>query len=165
MNAPTPEQRAEWRAYADAATPGPWHAATAPHPDSGETNAEYVTRALVGGTLWTTWAANDTDDDYDYLVPALTGDGPTSEVNARFVAAARTAVPVLLDALDAAEAERDAALTRLDAVRVLHRRGWAGDGPDDGSNGPPSFCHGCSHMAQEWVPWPCPIARALGVEP
>lgn len=119
MSAPTPEQRAEWREVAAKATKGPWRAAIAPHPDNKETPGEYLARALVGGTLWVIWAENDTDDGFDYILPAVTGDGPTSEANARFIEAAHTAVPALLDTLEGAEAERDRLNAQRDAVLAL----------------------------------------------
>jgi hypothetical protein len=71
----TPEQRAEWRALADAATEGPWEDADG-----------IVYRARQGRAL-----------------AELLGTGRSE--NAAFIAAAREAVLALLDALDAAEAE------------------------------------------------------------
>jgi hypothetical protein len=91
---------AAWRA----ATPGPWAPATAPSEDSAETHAEYLTNALRpenGHPLWVAWAPADGDlhPGCDYVVPVVTGDGPTSEANARFVAAAHDAVPDFLAAV------------------------------------------------------------------
>lgn len=80
----------EARELLEAATPGPWHFATAPHPDSTVTKAEYVADALRDdhSTLWTTWAADPERGEDDYLIPALTGDGPAAGANAALVAAA-----------------------------------------------------------------------------
>ena len=75
----TPDVRARLRALADAATPGPWEADLSdPSP---------------------AWAAVTTPDRC--IAEHLTRE------DAQLVAAARAAVPALLDALDAAEAERD----------------------------------------------------------
>lgn len=97
---------------ADAATEGPWNPAIAPAETSTETPAEYLANALCGaGPLWVTWCANDTDDGFDHLIPVVTGDGPTSEINARFIAAARSETPWLaarlLEALDENERLHD----------------------------------------------------------
>lgn len=91
------ELEAAWKA----ATPGPWTPATAPSEDSAETHAEYLTNALRpenGHPLWVAWAPADGElhPGCDYVVPVVTGDGPTSEANARFVAAAHDVVPALL---------------------------------------------------------------------
>lgn len=86
MTAPiTPDERAAMRALADAATDGPWEVYSA-------RGGTYVTRPDLLGVAreWSlVWQVAD----------------------ARFIAAARTAVPRLLDALDTAEAERDAVRT------------------------------------------------------
>lgn len=89
------------------ATPGPWTAATAPAEDSDETPAEYLTSALrpdEGRPLWVVWAAKVDGlhgDDCDYVVPVVTGDGPASEENAQYLAAAHDAVPRLIAAVRA----------------------------------------------------------------
>lgn len=100
-----------------AATPGPWTPATAPAEGSDETPAEYLTNALrpgEGRSLWVAWAATveGLHDGCDYVVPVVTGDGPASEANARYVAAMHAALPALL----AAARDRDrlaAAITAL----------------------------------------------------
>lgn len=84
MTAPTPEQRQEWRALADGATEGPWEAAR----DRDN---------WIVGDLW---------NGLNGMVGGFAaGGGPQAEADAAFIAAAREAVPRLLDALDAAEAE------------------------------------------------------------
>lgn len=80
----TPEQRDELRALADAATPGPW---------------SYPSEIL--GLPCSTVFAGDPKRTHAAYVAAM---GPH---DGKFIATARTAVPALLDALDAAEAERD----------------------------------------------------------
>ena len=97
----------------DGATPGGWNFGTAPHPDSGLTKAEYVARTSQpereDEPLWVAWAPNGTGDRFDYLVTAITGDGPTSEANAALVAAA----PDLAAAYVAACADRNEDTARL----------------------------------------------------
>src|SRR5690349_17265534 len=79
----TPGMTAERvRGLLEAATPGPWNFATAPHDPASETKEEYVTGALnkwhPDATLWTCWAPDPEGEPQDYIIPALTGDGPTS---------------------------------------------------------------------------------------
>ena len=89
MTAPiTPDERAEWRALADAATPWPWDYYR-PHHASGY---HEITRGQ------------------ETLACQVSGG------DAAFIAAARTAVPRLLDALDAAEAEIEAAQRQHNAA-------------------------------------------------
>jgi hypothetical protein len=91
-----------------AATPGPWHPATAPAEGSDETHAEYLVNSLrpdEGRPLWVAWAepADIHDgDDVAYVVPVVTGDGPTSEANARYVAVLHDTAPRLTAAVRAA---------------------------------------------------------------
>jgi hypothetical protein len=87
-------------------TAGPWTAATAPAEGSDETHAEYLTRALrldKGNQLWVAWspAPDGLHSDVEYVVPVVTGDGPTSRANAEFVAATHGALPGLVAALRA----------------------------------------------------------------
>ena len=73
------------------------------------------------------------------LAPALTGDGPTSEANAAFIAVARTAMPKMRAALE--------------AVLALH----------------PWQCSGCEGTTEDCGPicgscydaWPCPTVAAI----
>lgn len=55
------------------------------------------------------------------FIGTATGDASSATEDAEFIAAARTAVPALLDMLDQAEAERDRAQAALDRVRELHQ--------------------------------------------
>jgi len=118
----TPEQRAEWTLLADAAGPGPWQ-----HFEGdleGKPASEYVRTLLANreadgtstGQLFLVLGPNTVDpENGPEVVPALTGDGPYSEANAAFIAAARDAVPALLADLEAAEQERDEAVNLLRA--------------------------------------------------
>lgn len=95
------------------------------------------------------------------------------------MAASPDAVLSLLDALDAAEAERDRLAAAVERVRALH---YAAD--NDASHTPAcETCHGkagvhecgcwaprdrvpvCGHCNDGWhgvsVPWPCPTVRLL----
>jgi hypothetical protein len=94
------EQLDEWQRITDEATPGPWYFATAPYDPEKQTKAEYVTSALnkwrEDATLWTLWSPDPEGEPDDYVIPALTGDGPTSRANAEFIAIARVAMPVLI---------------------------------------------------------------------
>lgn len=95
MNAPSAEERARLRALADAATQGPWvvhQEHYRDYTDEGVSHVEVATTKpeAIAWTCTRGW------------------DGPDEAVeNAEFIAAVRTAVPTLLDALDAAEATRD----------------------------------------------------------
>ena len=136
------------RALLDAATPGPWEACTAPHPEDDKTPAEWLASCLTGdGELWCVTAPNTTGDGYGYLIPAVTGDGPFSEAHAALIAAAPTLITDLLAEVDrlhsltegdpntiyheAAQlrAERDAAAARADAltaaIREHHEAIWS----------------------------------------
>lgn len=83
-------------------TPGPWTHHTAPSADSDETPAQYCANTLAGnGDPLHVLTAASPDPRFAYVVPALTGDGPTSAINAEFIAQARELVPELI-----AEVER-----------------------------------------------------------
>lgn len=103
-----PEQLATWRALADAATAGPWplHDYHAPLEEMVETFREMLEQGS-GPVFWT--AKPETD-----LATAITGNGPTSAANAAFIAAARTAVPALLD-----ECERLQSIPLEEAIKLL----------------------------------------------
>lgn len=96
----TPEVRAELRRLAGSATMGPWHSYVLDH----------ETEARVVGDGWVVAQC------------ASMGAGRVGR-DARFIAAANPAtVLALLDALDAAERERDEALEELqDVVRAIER--------------------------------------------
>lgn len=105
------------KAALEGVTPGPWAHRTAPHPDSGETPAEYLAGSLSssGGPLHVL-IADSPDPELAYVIPALTGDGPTSEINAEFIAAARTLVPELIAELARANHDRTMLRRQLDAL-------------------------------------------------
>lgn len=89
-----------------AGTPGEWMPATAPPPGVDQTHAQYIASALrpeQGRPLWLTWApaVNGVHEAVDYVIPAMTGDGPMSEENAVLVATAVNALPILTAALRA----------------------------------------------------------------
>lgn len=154
-----PIDRDHLRKLADDATPGPWSFA-----DYGDPAPEHWPVGLVeddgGAEAWTC----DT---------ALAMSRPDAE----FIAAARTAVPALLD-------ENAALRARIQAVREMHKRGevmaWqedctnpeAHDCMDDPHGGGMlctdeilgHYCHGCAPEDAANVdeyPWPCPTIRAL----
>lgn len=105
----TPHRLAQIKARADAATPGPWLPAVAPHTDDNVTKAQWLADTLdpdVDRPLYVTWAETDRED-LSYIVPAVTGDGPRSSDNAEFIAAARTDVPDLLHEIDRLRAAND----------------------------------------------------------
>jgi hypothetical protein len=115
------------------ATPGPWQAATAPAEGSDETHAEYLTNALrpdEGNPLWVAWApvVNGVHNDVEYVVPVVTGDGPTSGDNARYIAAAHEALPQLTAALRAVldladELERERGSVQGNVARLFAANG------------------------------------------
>lgn len=118
---------AEWRKLADEASSGPWDYYR-PHPRYRSYVIESVTPA---GHL---------SDDGVVMVC----EDVNAEDNAAFVAASRTAVPALLDAVQ--------------AVRTLHQ-------PDPR---PTCQCRECSltdlshdECAACHIPWPCPTVRAI----
>lgn len=91
MTAPTPAERAEWRKLADEATPAPWAIPVANvfrviAPDSPHTNPK-----------------QGLSPPYPWRVIADMGDPDGTASDAAFIAAARSALPRLLDALDEAE--------------------------------------------------------------
>ena len=103
-----------------AATPAPWNFAPAPNPETGNTKAEYVTGLLTEADdkVWTTFAPDPQGDPEDYIVPALTGDGPTSEANAAFIANARNLLPLLLAEVRELRARRDDLRRAADALEA-----------------------------------------------
>lgn len=88
----TPARKAELRALCEAATPGPWES-----------------HALGGGKGHGSHYSVRRDDgisDADSHVAVCKRGNHDNARNAAFIAAARTAIPELLDALEAAENER-----------------------------------------------------------
>ena len=122
----TPEDRDQLRALASGATPGPW----IPHPS-------YVWTSELGGIIQN-WS-----------------EDANAAADMEFIAAARQAVPALLDMLDQAESERDQAQAALDRVRALHRHASI---TTRGATTPEDRCMGCQQA------WPCPTIRALDGE-
>jgi len=98
----TPEQRAEWSALAQAATPGEWAANTV-RDTRLDIDVVWVENSMVS-IVWC-GAANRLD----------------VHANAAFIAAARAAVPQLLADVDALTQERDALARMLDA-EMLRRQ-------------------------------------------
>lgn len=102
-----PIDRAAIKARAEAATPGPWEAAKGATPDG-----KYLTTTKAEKEEFLRLAINNDDaelwliDNAD-VIPAVTGDGPSAQANAEFIAHAREDIPALLAALE--EAERDLA--------------------------------------------------------
>ena len=76
-------------------------------------------------------------------------DGGVTSADAEFIAAARTTVPALLDALE--------------AVLEIHQDGGESQGYlDDGSYGDiPHCCTECGSLGEYGVPWPCPTVTAI----
>ena len=100
-------ERARLRALCEAATPGPWR-----------DGAGFVA------------PVRDGSGTFDSLCEC---HGRNIRSNAVFVAASRTAIPALLDALDAADArasvaerERDVAVARLSRIETIRARGEGG---------------------------------------
>jgi hypothetical protein len=91
------EERDAIRARAEAATPGPW---------------DWYGYGETGRTLYL-----DNSPYHDLNVLKTTDDWPPTDADAEFIAHARSDVPALLDALDAAEAE----IERLRATYGLDR--------------------------------------------
>jgi hypothetical protein len=88
----TQEERAEIRALSERATPGEW-------------SVEGPSRGFAGYIIH--------GAGYVELASLLESSESDAEADAAFIAAARTALPRLLDALEAAERERDALNERL----------------------------------------------------
>ncbi|MGX9669944.1 hypothetical protein [Mycobacterium sp. HM-7] len=85
------------KAALEGVTKGPWRHCTAPSNDSDETHAEWLAGTLIGqGEELHVLIAESPDPKFAYIVPAVTGDGPSSSRNAEFIAGARQLVPELL---------------------------------------------------------------------
>ena len=126
----------------DKATEGPWESAYAPRDDDPRKKATFHADLLTNDVeqpLWIVWT-RDGSTDVDYVVPAVTGDGPTSRANAEFVAAARNLLPVLLD-------EVEALRKVVEQVRFLH---------EDSLDFP-------GNCVEDGFSWPCHTARLLAV--
>lgn len=105
------QERDEWQRLSDAATFAPWKQARQEYDSHEEMARETALAYSRGGHV------------LHYLVvagaqfPAFTGNGPSSMANAAFIAAAREAVPTLLQDVAALTAERDAADFERDIAR------------------------------------------------
>jgi len=113
---PTKNERQEWQRLADAATPGPWRAG----------REDMVTYHGIYGSSFKAvyWDDPEAEMHMGHTLPGLISEAyDAGEVdcrdNAGFIAAARTAVPSLLAALDTLEAERDQARAGLAASQAL----------------------------------------------
>ena len=85
------------RALVDAATPGPWH----------ESWRGIGWEVHLDGTPGKCWAPDEPDHSDTHMGQKDTmGDWPQAEADAAFIAASRTAVPLLLAVADAAAAAR-----------------------------------------------------------
>ena len=112
------EALARIRAQADAATEGPWELLG---------DGEYVSGPGI------------------LVAP---DDGGVTSADAEFIAAARTTVPALLDALE--------------AVLGLHQPVTDGMGFTEGGYGSISpACSSCGTSDEYAVPWPCPTVTAI----
>lgn len=134
----TPDERARLRALADAATPGPWEFqpwSTHPLPDGDYRASILLANAAHDGEIVRELGNQDGD----------------------FVAAARTAVPALLDALDAETLRANRAEARIKAVRDLHQHVPYADVPTEG------YCGTCQRGGAAGI-WPCDTVRALDGE-
>ncbi len=132
MTRPTPEQLAEWRRLAEAASPAPWR-----HRD----------RLSDGTPHCDVLSDHGADDDGWFIVtgenPASSADGgyDMDPADARFIAASRTAVPALLDRVAELEASNERlreALRLIRSARLMPSGGFY------------TWCDGCA------------AARALG---
>lgn len=113
------EALARIRAQADAATEGPWELLG---------DGEYVSGPGI------------------LVAP---DDGGVTSADAEFIAAARTTVPALLDALE--------------AMLEIHQDGGESQGYlDGGSYGDmPHCCTECGSLGEYGVLWPCPTVEAI----
>lgn len=115
----TPEARAALKALADKATPGPWYAH---NPDDDMCmNVHAVSTSPIEPDVGTDYRSNDHGSIVAltlYQAPRIVcHEAGRWDTDAEFIAAARTAVPSLLQMLEAAEQERDAA--HMDAADAL----------------------------------------------
>lgn len=125
----TPDLVQEAHDALEGITPGPWQPATAPADGSKETPAEYVAATFDPASLSLQVVfAPSTDPDLAYLLPAVTGDGPRSIANARFIATAPDLVRRMAAALEEAAAALERAV-ELSARDILATIGHAAVAP------------------------------------
>lgn len=125
----TPEERDAIRERWAKATPGPWTVCYDDTQPSLDALAAEVGRAIKhndGLKLWGV-VVKTPGERTEYAYPAITGNGPTSEANARAIASAPSDIAALLASADAsharavewaarcghAEREREEALAKL----------------------------------------------------
>lgn len=114
---------AQAKAALDGITPGPWEHRVGP---VDETHAEYMQNTLSGGPALHVLIAPSDDERYAYVVPAITGDGPTSGRNAQFIVAARTLVPDLIAEVERLRAEVATVRSGAQTLgRIIERQGQA----------------------------------------
>ena len=124
----TTEKIAALRAIHEASTEGTWMYGT-PGDDCEQTRAEWMAGCAkepdgsAAGSLWAAWQQRGGE----LLIPAITGDGPTSEHNAHAIVSAHNNLPALLKALEDVLGI-EAAPSRPDMQP--HDRDWA-DGYND----------------------------------
>lgn len=119
----TPARIAEIRARCEAATPGPLQLGTYGDNDPVEKFAENISHG--SGPVWIVWApehpltvlGDDPLRPVHAVTMCLTGNGPTSEANAAFIAHAPTDLRYLLDELERVTRERDEARLEVLAMR------------------------------------------------
>lgn len=90
------------KARAEAISGGPWMPARAATPDG-----QYLTKSTTEKAEFLYLSLNDDESDLwlvddGEVIPAVTGDGPNAKANADFIAHARTDIPKLLAAIEAA---------------------------------------------------------------
>lgn len=137
------------RERADKATPGPWFRHTAPR-DSSETKAKWLADTCRGDDPLQVLVSASDDPQFAYLVPALTGDGPTSIANAEFIAHARAEVPQLLAALTAV----------LELHKLIVYRDPRNE-PDDLGDGYYGTARYCEHCGDTAADYPCETVQAI----
>lgn len=132
------------KAALEGITEGPWEHHVAPSDGSAETPAEYLANTLIGsGEPLHVLTARSPEPKFAYIVPAVTGDGPTSAVNAEFIAAARSLVPDLVR-----EVQR---LRRLDEERRNRDGGCICDCNPETTGGPEEDCPWHGREYRYWV--------------
>lgn len=104
----TPKQRRQWREIADAATPGPWCTDPAPR-------FAGAVSVVVDGVSRQVALADGQAAMFDCERGLETHE--VMSANARFVAAARTAIPALLDDVTELEAEVDRLREKVSDMR------------------------------------------------
>lgn len=102
MTEPTPDQYAEWRRLADEATDGPWEAYSLPAVPPGQ---------------WQMVGVGQVDNEMGHRIEAMFDD------DAAFIAAARSAVPALLDEVERLTDRVDELRSQI-GIEVRARQEW-----------------------------------------